>query len=229
MDRIAGAAALEVKICGVTRPADAALVGGAGADYMGVILSPGFPRSLSLDAAEEVVQATGAKRVGVMVDPEPGWAVEAALRLGLDVVQLHGDESVEDTRIIGAAGAWAVWKVFRVARLDDLRTLGDFAGAVEGVHVDARHRGGKRGGGTGRTFDWAGVGHEVRRRAPTARFIAAGGLTPENVCSAARVLGPDVVDVSSGVEASVGRKDPGRVEAFIRAVAQCTAAPGGSR
>ncbi|NNF26035.1 MAG: phosphoribosylanthranilate isomerase, partial [Gemmatimonadetes bacterium] len=188
---------------------------------------PGFARSLTIDQAERVAAAMGSKRVGVMVDPEPAWAVDTAVRLRLDVVQLHGGESPEVADAIRGGGDWSVWKVFPLADRHDLGAVAAFAKAVDGVHVDARRPDLRPGGGTGRTFRWDGVSDEVRRRAPGLLFIAAGGLEPANVCKALHHLGPDVVDASSGVESEPGKKDARRVSHFIQAVHRCAEVQGG--
>ena len=91
-----------------------------------------------------------------------------------------------------------------------------YAGVVSGILVDAWDP--SLPGGTGRTFAWAEVGREVRRAIGSASFIAAGGMTPENAGAAVAALGPDVLDVSSGVESVPGTKDPGRTRAFVEAV-----------
>lgn len=217
-----------VKICGITRPEDAVLVTEAGADFMGLILSPGFSRSLTAGEAERVASAGGAKTVGVMVDPEPGWAIETAARVGLDVVQLHGDESPQVAEAIRRGGEWSVWKVFPLEDRHDLEALESFAGVVDGVHLDTRRPDLRPGGGTGQTFRWEGVSDEVRRRMPGLLFIAAGGLDGDNVCEAVDALAPDVVDTSSGVESAPGEKDARRVSTFIQAVHRCAQVRGTS-
>ena len=222
------ASSTRVKICGLTRPEDASMATAAGADYLGLILSPGFSRSLDLPSADAVVAEAGTRLVGVMVDPDPLWAIGAAARLGLDVVQLHGEEDPDVAAQIRAGGHWSVWKVIPFAGLGDLGRLDAFADAVDGVHVDSKRSDGRGGGGTGRTFEWAGVAEEVRRRMPGYLFVAAGGLNAQNVCRAVQALAPDVVDTSSGVESAPGRKDAALVTAFIRSVRQCSEDSGGT-
>ena len=214
-----------VKICGITRPEDAALVTRAGADYLGMILSPGFSRSLTFDRAEAVAAAAGSKRVGVMVDPEPDWAIATATRLDLDVVQLHGRESPATAEAVRNGGSWAVWKVFSLMDRHDLDVLATYGESVDGVHLDARRPDQRPGGGSGRTFRWAGVSDVVRRNMPGLLFVVAGGLNPGNVCRAVRALAPDVVDTSSGVESASGKKDGERVSHFIEAVQRCREVP----
>lgn len=217
----AGAAARRVrtKICGVVDVAGARAVEAAGADFMGVILSPGFGRSVPPSRAPELYREHSGRRVGVFVDADPVGASRTASRLGLDVVQLHGAESPQTAGRIGAAGPWRVWKTVHVRpgespeRLS--RRVERYRGAADGVLADAWDAAAP--GGTGRRFDWSGIGEAVRAAAGAAWFVVAGGLTPENVALAAAVLAPDVVDASSGVESASGSKDPARTAAFVAA------------
>ena len=216
---------VRAKVCGATTPQDAAAVEQAGADYIGAILSPGYARSVSPERAAQVYGACSAHRVGVFVDAPPERVVGLARELSLDVVQLHGSETPEVAARIGAAGPWTVWKTVHVASdgvsapsaADALaQAIAPYAGAVAGVLVDAWDA--RAPGGTGRSFDWAGIGAAVRQAAGAATFIAAGGMTPANAAAAVESLAPDVLDASSGLESVPGAKDPAKVRAFVAAV-----------
>ena len=211
------AVGVRAKVCGVRTPADAALVAAAGADYMGVILSPGYFRSVEPGRAREVYEGAPARRVGVFVDEAAARVIRVARALELDVVQLGGGETVATVAEAGGAGDWLVWKTVHarpgVSMAESARP---YAAAADGILVDAWDP--SAPGGTGRTFAWAGVGGEVRRAIGSASFIAAGGMTPENAGAAIAALGPDVLDVSSGVESAPGTKDPGRTRAFVDTV-----------
>lgn len=226
------------KVCGVTNPGDAATVADAGADYMGVILSPGYGRSVDLRRARELFRAgddgsAGPRRVGVFVNEGLGRVVAAARALRLDVVQLHGRESPRAVAEVGEVGPWCVWKTVHAgsaagARLAD--QVASYAGVADGILVDAWDP--TSPGGTGRAFAWDEVGDGVRRAAPEALFVAAGGMTPANAASAVRALAPDVLDTSSGVESAAGggnpdpvAKDPARVRAFVDAVRKAGRGP----
>lgn len=205
------------KVCGVMTPRDAAVVGGAGADFMGVILSPGYGRSVAAERAGAIYEAASARRVGVFVDADEGDVIRIAAALDLDVIQLGGSETAEAAERIGAAGRWGVWKTVHARPDVSLADAAEsYAAVADGVLVDSWDP--QRPGGTGRTFSWAGAGSEVRRAIGPATFIAAGGMNPDNAADAVRALAPDVLDVSSGVEAVHGTKDPGRTRAFVRAV-----------
>ncbi|HSM37062.1 MAG TPA: phosphoribosylanthranilate isomerase [Longimicrobiales bacterium] len=206
-----------VKICGLTRPGDAAMVAAAGADFVGVILAPGFRRSLALERAATVLDAAGAcLRVGVFVDPSTEEITDAVGALRLDVVQLHGAEppsSAVDARRAGAAA----WKAVRPRSEGDVRrAVADWGDRVDGLLLDGYSP--RAAGGVGARFDWAAAAAEWPAGSGPRRIVA-GGLTPANVCDAVERLAPDVVDVSSGVERTPGRKDATLVAGFLAAVA----------
>ena len=212
-----GAFGVRVKVCGVRTPRDAAVAEAAGADFMGVILSPGYFRSVAVAEALGVYQAARARRVGVFVDATAEVVARTARDLSLDIVQLGGSETVDRVAEVGEAGDWEVWKTIHakpgVSMAD---AAAPYAAVADGILVDAWNP--AQPGGTGRAFAWAGVGAEMRRAIGSASFIAAGGMTPENAGAAIAALGPDVLDVSSGVESTPGTKDPGRTRAFVDAV-----------
>ena len=206
---------VQAKVCGVMTPRDAAVVGEAGADFMGVILSPGYGRSVAGERALAIYEAAPARRVGVFVDAAADEVIRVAEALDLDVIQLSGSEPADVVARIGAAGGWGVWKTVH-AGAPVAEAAVPYAAVADGILVDSGDSG--RPGGTGQTFRWEGVGRQVRRAIGSATFIAAGGMNPRNAAAAVRALAPDVLDVSSGVEAAPGTKDPGRTRAFVRAV-----------
>lgn len=202
-----------IKICGLTRLGDAQSAEEAGADYLGFVLSAGFSRSLEPSLVGDIVRGTMAARVAVLVNEPPERAIELACALEADVVQLHGHESVDTARVVAAAGDWRVWKAVRARTVEDVRrTVLDFGAAVHGVLVEGYRDGAVGGAGLVVGLPPAEVRASVQ---DPLRFILAGGLTPQTVGEAVRRFRPDVVDVSSGVDAEVGRKDPAAVRAFI--------------
>ncbi|MBI4409908.1 MAG: N-(5'-phosphoribosyl)anthranilate isomerase [Gemmatimonadetes bacterium] len=207
----------EVKICGVCRAEDAALAVAAGADYVGVVLSSGTPRARSLRQAVAIyAAASGLRRAGVFVNAAFEELCEAADRLRLDVLQLHGSEPPELVEAVRKAGPWSVWKAVRPrGRAEFLAALDMYHGAADAVLVDGFSA--RAPGGAGVRFRWELVAR-ARSHVPAGlRFVIAGGLTPLNVGEAVRRLQPDVVDVSSGVEARVGEKSAELVHAFVAA------------
>lgn len=210
--------AVEIKFCGLTRPADAAQVGSYGAAYAGVVMAGG-PRRLDPARAALVLDALspGVKRAAVF-GPQPADEIaDLARRLRLDVAQLHGDASAATVRSVRAAlqSPTAVWAVVRVTDgAQAAESIGELDGVADGILLDAAVVGSL--GGSGTAFDWSSFPARARPRRST--FIAAGGLTAENVAQAIRTFHPDVVDVSSGIERTRGVKDPERMREFAQAV-----------
>jgi phosphoribosylanthranilate isomerase len=203
---------MRVKICGITSREDALLAVEAGAHALGFIFAPS-PRQVTPEQAAEIIAALPpfVQTVGVFVNGD----VEAVLaRCPLDAVQFHGDES--PAVLARAIGVRRI-KAFRVAESQDLEPLAHHGDVADAYLLDARVPG--IAGGTGQTFPWQ-LAREARRFGRP--IILAGGLTPENVGVAIETGAPDAVDVSSGVEASPGRKDPYLVRQFL-AAALCRA------
>ncbi len=206
---------LGIKICGITTPEDAVAARELGADYLGVILSQGFPRSVLPDEAVDIGLVAGAPLVAVLVDESLDEAERIAGLSGASVIQLNGAEDSEYATELRRRGMWAIWKAVRVQSPEDVTRAAEALGAsVDGLHLDGWHP--DLPGGTGSSFSWEDVS-VVRNQLPAAlKVIVAGGLTPGNVADAVHALRPDVVDVSSGVELNVRRKDPELIRAFVR-------------
>jgi phosphoribosylanthranilate isomerase len=216
-----------VKICGVRRPEDARAAISAGADYVGAILSPGFVRSVEAETASGFLESAEAVLVAVLVNPEVEAATRAARTAGAGVIQLHGDEPPEALRQLRDEGDWRLWKAVRVRDAHDvLAAVERWAEVADGLLLDGFRAG--HAGGSGTAFPWSAL-EAVRAQIPAGlRLVVAGGLDPGNVAEAVRRLSPDVVDVSSGVEVGPGRKDPGRVRAFVEHARRATAGGAGS-
>ncbi len=200
-----------IKICGLTRPADAAVAVAAGADALGVVLAPS-KRQVTVDEAAAVLAdaPTLVARIGVFADAHADLVREAAARLGLAAVQFHGDEAPETC----AAAPVPVIKAFRVGPGFDPAVIGPYRGGIAAVLLDTYVPGGERGG-TGETFEWDDIAGRLPAGIPV---VLAGGLRPDNVAEAVRVLAPFAVDVSSGVEHEPGIKDPALIGSFCAAV-----------
>lgn len=205
---------VEVKICGICRPEDAQLAGEAGADWLGVILAPGRSRSQTIAQAGVIFGAVSLRRTGVFVDAPVAVMAAAVRELELDAVQLHGAEPVDVVRRIRDEAGCEVWKALRVREPADVaRGTEVYGGEADALLLDGWSPHGH--GGVGTRFDW----HAVAAAGVPAdlRLILAGGLTPDNVVAAASLLRPAMVDVSSGVESSPGRKSAEKVHAFVAA------------
>lgn len=220
---MAEAARVRVKICGLTRREDALEADRAGADYLGVVMSSGFGRSVPSRAAGALLQGTRGKKVAVLVDETPTDAAAAAASLGADVVQLSGDETPDTIEAIRGLGPWAIWKAVRPRSIDDVEAaVARYGRAVDGILVEGWKEGSRGGSGTRVALD----AERVRAVVPAViDFILAGGLGPDSVAQAIHAFRPDVVDVSSGVERAVGVKDHERVHAFVEAALRSAQAP----
>ena len=201
------AARVTVKICGLTNPEDARNAHEAGADFLGFVFFPASRRCLSREDCAWVRGLPGEK-VGVFRDQPAAFVAETVAAAGLRWVQLHGDETPEECAALG--GRPRVIKAVSVAGPIDWGRVKALA-TVARVLFDTAS---PSGGGTGRTFDWS----RLDERPEALDFWLAGGLSPDNVAAAIARVGPSGVDVASGVEASLGRKDRARVEAFVAAV-----------
>lgn len=206
-----------IKFCGLTRPQDAEHAVALDASYLGVIFAGG-PRQLDAHRAREVLapaSGTNLTSVGVFGRQAPDEIARTAEQAGVMIIQLHGDPTAEDVLGVRRLTGAAVWGVVRIAGSKLPPGNAELFMAADGVVVDSRSVGSL--GGSGTTFDWLGVRDEIRAAADERTLILAGGLTPENVQEGIRALSPEVVDVSSGVEARIGEKDHARMAAFARA------------
>ncbi|MCO6459323.1 MAG: phosphoribosylanthranilate isomerase [Pirellulaceae bacterium] len=207
-----------VKICGVTTPQDARLVADCGADAIGLNFYAGSPRFVTRSQARELLGEVppSVARVGVFVNAAVEEILECQQDLGLDYLQLHGDEPVEylarlaPSRVVRALRCRPGDSTMVDRLLADCGTLGHWPAALL---IDA-HRPGTYGG-TGRTVDWPAVA-ELGERCQGIRLVLAGGLNPGNVRQAIQAARPAAVDTASGVELAPGRKSPDLVRQFVR-------------
>lgn len=200
-----------VKICGVTTPADARMAAEAGADAVGLNFYPQSPRFVNNRLAAEIVKALPpfTAPIGVFVNVPLRQACAVAFQLGL-----RGIQTVDDRPQSDDAFPFAHIPVFRVKAKDDLPAIREFVANCKpaAVLIDSHVPG--QMGGTGVTAPW----HILAGFDPGVPLILAGGLTPDNVAEAIRIVKPWGVDVASGVESSPGVKDAGKVRDFLSAV-----------
>jgi len=200
-----------VKICGITNEEDALMAAEAGAGAIGFLFWEGSRRRIGEKEAQKISETLPASvlRVGVFVDAPRKRIESVSEACRLDVLQLHGNESPA-----AASGLpRKVWKALRVGPgFSAEQETSPYVGRVAGILLDTR---GAAFGGSGNAFDWE-LARPVRALAPF--LILAGGLNPQNVSDANRMVRPDVLDVSTGVELSPGKKDRQKVHAFMAAV-----------
>ncbi|WP_456474076.1 phosphoribosylanthranilate isomerase [Candidatus Pyrohabitans sp.] len=205
---------VKVKICGNTSVADVELVSELGADFAGFIVEVPVdtPRRISLDEAERIMEEMPFTTGGVMVIMPK--SVEEALNMYLavrpDFLQLHGDESPKFVRELRSLVSCNIIKTIHVKGEESIAQARRYVNYVDAILLDTPS---PQRGGSGKAHNW-----EVSRKiveSISKPVILAGGLTPENVAEAIRIVKPYAVDVSSGVEAEPGKKDPEKVRQFI--------------
>jgi len=197
---------VKVKICGITSLEDALTAVAAGADALGFVFHPASPRHISPEQAAGIIKQLPPfiQTVGLFVDEARDTVNTTADRCGLDIIQLHGEETPGYCDSLRRR----VIKAFRVKDISTLDSLVQYhvSGCLLDAWSPAAH------GGTGQTFNW-GIAAEAVKRGH--RIVLAGGLTPDNVAEAVRRVNPYAVDVSSGVESSPGHKDAEKIRKFI--------------
>lgn len=198
-----------IKICGIREAAHARVAAEAGADAIGLVFYAPSPRFIEPAAAAAIAASLPAfvMSVGLFVNPSEAEVRRILAQVPLDLLQFHGDETPEFCESFGRP-------FIRVARMEAQTDLVECAhrfSRARALILDAHVPG--QAGGTGKTFDWA----DIPRGLPIP-LILSGGLTSSNVGQAVREVRPWAVDVSSGVEASRGVKDPRKIVEFIRSV-----------
>jgi phosphoribosylanthranilate isomerase len=200
-----------IKFCGLVRPADIDAAVALGVDAVGFVFYERSPRALSLDEAGPLRRRlpSWVSAVGLFVNMSADRVRAARARLGLDVIQFHGDESPADCRAAADGAPW--WRAVRMRGPGDLLESAVSFSDAEALLVDSFHTG---YGGSGRVFDWSWIPEQRARP-----LILSGGLDASSVGQAITAVGPDAVDVSSGIQAGDPRtKDPRKMEAFIAEV-----------
>jgi len=203
-----------VKICGITGVEDAIFCFEAGADMLGFVFAAS-PRSVTESRAGTIIRRLpeGVSKVGVFLDQPMKEVAGTASRLGLNFIQLHGDESADFCLELYEKTGIGIIKAVCVGDKNDLEQVEQYTlDSVSFILLDSRVKGNR--GGTGKTFPWDMV---EEYPGPGDRLIVAGGLTCDNVREAVKRLAPAGVDVSSGVEkkSSPGVKDFSKVRRFI--------------
>lgn len=194
----------KIKICGLMTPQDAQYVNAVQPDFAGMILSPGFRRTVTRETAAAIREALDAAipAVGVFVDADPA-DIAAYVNSGIiQTVQLHGHEDAAYIEKVRQMTDAQIFQAFRIRSAADVQQAEQ--SAADMILLDS-------GTGTGKVFDWSLLS-DIRRP-----YLLAGGLHPGNVAEAVAALHPAGVDVSSGVETD-GRKDFAKIQAFVRAV-----------
>lgn len=199
----------EIKICGITNLGDASLAVECGANALGFNFYPKSPRYGAPESVQEIIAKIpdGITKVGVFVNHDALEVKKIVEYCGLDLVQLHGDESPEYCRQFPSS---LLIKACSLRGEGDLRTLSSYP--VRAILVDAYDP--VRYGGTGKRSDWR-LAVKVKETHP---LIIAGGLNVDNIREVIEIVSPHAVDINSGAESSPGRKDPEKVRKIIEIV-----------
>ncbi len=201
---------VEVKICGITNYQDASMAVELGAGALGFIFAFS-PRQITPQKARDIIRTIPpfVKTVGVFVDEGPAEIKEVIHYCGLDLVQLHGDESPD---LCCELMPYTI-KALRIKDEASLRKSQTYRGKVRALLLDSYSK--DKAGGTGKTFDWQLA---IKIKKLGMPVILAGGLGPSNIDGAIRTVRPYAVDVNSGVEARPGKKSHMRMEDLMKKV-----------
>jgi phosphoribosylanthranilate isomerase len=191
---------VKVKICGITNYEDAAIAVDLGATALGFIFAAS-PRQITTQKARDIIHAIPpfVKTVGVFVNESPAAIKEIVHHCGLDLVQLHGDES---PGLCHELMPYTI-KALRIEDASSIQSSLAYQGKVRTLLLDTYAK--DKAGGTGSTFDWRLA---IKIKELGIPIILAGGLGPSNIDSAIRTVNPYAVDVNSGVEVCPGKKSP---------------------
>ena len=205
---------VRIKICGIMNVADAELTASLGADWIGLNFCPGSPRRIYASQARTIIDSlnSAVEPVALFIGPSLASAQTMAVRLGVETVQIYD----APRKVLPVGLRWAC--AFSIENRESLQRVTSYLDIQRGAgtlphailvdaHVPGMH------GGTGQTAPW----HLLADFKPGVPLILAGGLTPENVADAIRIVQPYAVDVASGVESAPGKKDPEKLRRFIDA------------
>ncbi|MEP5566996.1 MAG: phosphoribosylanthranilate isomerase [Halioglobus sp.] len=198
-----------IKICGITNPDDARAAVDSGADALGLVFYAKSPRAVTLLQAQAIAEVVPpfVTLVSLFVNADAETITDVVSQLPVGLIQFHGDEEADYCQSFGRP--WI--KALRVREeMNVAKEVAALAGA-KGVLLDAWQDGVP--GGTGKTFDWSLANEQL-----ALPIVLAGGLNDGNVGEAIDSLRPRAVDVSGGVEASPGIKDPEKIKRFVAAV-----------
>lgn len=207
-----------IKVCGMRETDNIRQISELDIDWIGLIFYPPSPRFFESTGRPEVVSdllsalPRRPRLVGVFVNESVEKMMQTANRYKLDYLQLHGHESPDDCYALQKRG-WAVIKAFSVATKEDLIQTEAYAGRADYFLFDTQCSG---YGGSGQSFDWSLLA-SYRGLTP---FLLSGGIRPESLASLSAFRHPQLagIDLNSGFETRPGRKDPDKLNAFIRQI-----------
>ncbi len=206
-----------VKICGLSTPEGVEAAVDAGANYLGFVFFPKSPRHVEIATARALAMEVpvGIAKVALVVNATDAELDRITGEVPIDMLQLHGGESLERVSEVRDRYGLPVMKAVGVADPQDVAALDAYGMVADQILVDAKPpKTADLPGGNGLSFDW----RLISKRGWNAPWMLAGGLTPENVVQAVQMTGAKQVDVSSGVESAPGVKDARLIRAFVQAL-----------
>jgi phosphoribosylanthranilate isomerase len=207
---------IDIKICGLNDTAAVAAAVDAGARYAGFVFYPKSPRAVSAEQAASLVTPlpSSVTPVGLFVDASDDEFIRVLRVTPLRMLQLHGSETLQRVASVKTLTGLPVIKAAGIAAVEDVMAAKTYETVADFLLLDAKP--GFLPGGNAAAFDWA----LLKGIAFAKPWLLAGGLTEANVAEAVAVTGARMLDVSSGVEAAPGRKNPAKIRGFIKAVQQ---------
>jgi phosphoribosylanthranilate isomerase len=198
-----------IKICGITNLEDANKAIELGADAIGFMFYPPSPRYIAPEEASRIIanlNNASVIKIGVFVDEKIETVKEIFIQCSLDNIQLHGQETAEYCQNLGIS---KIIKAISIKNKDDIKKIKSYP-FISTFLLDTKTD--KLPGGTGQTFDWKII-ENIKRK--DMKIILAGGLSPENITEAIKIVRPYGVDISSLIESRPGKKDHLKMEEFI--------------
>jgi len=208
---------VSVKICGLSEPNSLTASIESGADFIGLVFYPPSPRNVDIECAKYLTSfiPKNVNVVGLFVNPDDTFLTNVLHEVPLTHIQLHGSETAIRVQEIKNKFKRPVIKSFPIETAQDLEAITPYEGTADWFLFDAKAE--KLPGGNGIAFDW-NILKDFTTQTP---WMLAGGLNPENVSEALKIISPNAVDVSSGVETkTAGEKDSDKIRSFISAVKQ---------
>ena len=211
----------KIKICGLSTPETITTAIEEKADFIGLVFYEPSPRHLEIETAKYLTSQipSAVQKVGLFVNPDNAYLEQVLNEVAIDFIQLHGSETPTRVTKIKDKFKLSIIKSFPIFTQKDLDVIDAYNNIADWFLFDARpsNEGEDLPGGNGKSFDW----NILKNFNSDTPWMLAGGLTPDNVAAAVRILKPDAVDVSSGVETGTpGEKDSDKIRSFISAVKQ---------
>lgn len=207
---------VKIKICGLSQIADIDAANALALDMVGFVFHKASPRHVSHEQAARLSARLNPEieRVALLVDPDDEAIAAACAAISPHRLQLHGQETPQRVAAIKKQHHAAIIKALPIASADDVSAAQNYEGIADWFMFDSKPQSGENEGGNARPFDW----HLLAAYTSQTPWLLAGGLTPSNVASAIRISQARMVDVSSGVEATRGKKECAHMADFVAAV-----------